>query len=321
MAFLLLAALITDALLGEFNRLWRVLGHPVTWMANLLLWGEDRFNKTENSPIRGRLCGVLWFGFCLIFCTALAVLGQEIAYRFLPAPGGDIALILVASIFLASRSLLDHVTAVQQALMSGDLSLARQKVAMIVGRQTHTLEAADVSRASIESLAENFSDGVIAPAFWFLVAGLPGLVAYKMTNTADSMIGHRTERFRDFGWAAARFDDLVNYIPARMTALLLVLGGLLSGTGQAGRGLMTAWRDSPSHASPNAGWPEAAMAGLLGIRLGGPRHYADGKHKDSAWLGDGQAGAVTDLAPALTLTKHAFMAGCCLLLLGGLIWR
>ncbi len=321
MTFLLIFALLTDVLLGEFNRLWRPIGHPVTWMANLLLWGEGLLNKPDNSPIRRRSFGALWFIFCLIFFTGLAVIGQNMAYELLPLLWADVLVILAASIFLATRSLFDHVNAVQEALLSGDITAARHNVSMIVGRETGNLDLADVSRASIESLAENFSDGVIAPAFWFLVAGLPGLVAYKMTNTADSTIGHHTERFSDFGCAAARFDDLLNFIPARLTALLLILGGLLSGRGQAGRGLAMAWRDSSAHSSPNAGWPEATMAGLLGIRLGGARHYANGKRKDNAWLGCGPAGDITDLAPALTITKYAFTAGCCLLLIGGLLWK
>lgn len=328
MVFLLLAALMTDALIGEFDRLWRLMGHPVTWMAKLLLWGETRLNKPQNSDSKRRVYGTLWFLFCLIFFTGLAALltvlltalVQEIGSNPLAVLAKDIILILIASIFLATRSLFDHVMAVQKALLSGDLILARQKVAMIVGRETNNLDAADISRASTETLAENFSDGVIAPAFWFLMAGLPGIVAYKMTNTADSMIGHRTARFNDFGWAAARFDDFMNFIPARLTALLFVLSCLIFRTGQAKRGIAITWRDSPSHASPNAGWPEAAMAGLLGIKLGGPRHYADGKHKDNAWLGDGPKGDVTDLTSALTLTRYAFFTGCCLLLLGGLLW-
>ena len=177
MTFLLIFALLTDVLLGEFNRLWRPIGHPVTWMANLLLWGEGLLNKPDNRPIRRRSFGALWFIFCLIFFTGLAVIGQNMANELLPVLWADVLVILAASIFLATRSLFDHVNAVQEALLSGDITAARHNVSMIVGRETGNLDLADVSRASIESLAENFSDGVIAPAFWFLVAGLPGLVA------------------------------------------------------------------------------------------------------------------------------------------------
>ncbi|VAV92077.1 Adenosylcobinamide-phosphate synthase [hydrothermal vent metagenome] len=321
MTFLLLAALILDALFGEFHWLWRHIGHPVTWMAALLLRGEGLLNRPVYSSRTRKIYGTLWFGICLIFWTGAAAGLHYMIYAFLPAPWGDVTLITLASIFLAYGSLMDHVTDVRDAILSGDLAKARAKTARIVGRDTTQMDMDGLSRAGIESLAENFSDGVVAPAVFFLIGGLPGIVAYKMTNTADSMIGHRTERFEDFGWAAARCDDLLNFIPARLTALLLALGGLSSGKGPPRRALSIAVRDNAAHASPNAGWPEATMAGLLGVRLGGPRHYADGKQKDSAWLGNGEAGGVPALAPAMTITRAAWLTGCTGLALGYFIWR
>ena len=320
MAWLLVSALILDALLGELQILWRHLGHPVAWMAWLLLRGEDFLNKPDKNPGIRRFYGTLWFAFCLLFSVGIALLITHIASNILTDPWDDIITILIASIFLAYHSLLDHVGAVEKALLSGNLEGARKAVARIVGRDTHRLNPDGISRAAIESLAENFSDGVIAPAFWFLLGGLPGLVAYKLTNTADSIIGHRTERFQDFGWAAARFDDLLNFIPARITTLLLGLGGLFSGKGDIRRGLSVGSQYSPYHASPNAGWPEATMAGLLDIKLGGPRHYTDGKHKDNAWLGNGREAKVTDLDSAMTISRYAWLATCILLILGGLLW-
>jgi len=220
-----------------------------------------------------------------------------------------ILLVLAATTGLAQRSLHDHVAAVVRPLAAGDLPAARVAVSAIVGRDTQALDENGVSVAAIESLAESFCDGVVAPAFWFLVAGLPGLLICKAINTADSMIGHRDARYRDFGWAAARADDLMMLVPARLSGLLLAAAGR--------GGLAVMWRDAGKHASPNGGWPEAAMAGVLGRRLGGPVSY-ESEPSDRAWLGDGPAPDVADLARALALCRHA-----CLLLwiiVGGIAW-
>ncbi|MEI7611134.1 MAG: CobD/CbiB family cobalamin biosynthesis protein, partial [Rhodospirillaceae bacterium] len=213
---------------------------------------------------------------------------------------------VLAGGLLAQRSLREHVAAVAAGLRSG-LAEGRLAVSMIVGRDPETLDEAAVSRAAIESLAENFSDGVVAPAFWLLLGGLPGIALYKAINTADSMIGHRTPRHEAFGWAAARLDDFVNLPGSRLTALLLAASAALGADTSPGAAFAAVWRDAGRHRSPNAGWPEAAMAGALGLRLAGPRIYA-GIAVEDAWMGDGRA-AVTadDIDAALELHHRAWL--------------
>jgi adenosylcobinamide-phosphate synthase len=221
---------------------------------------------------------------------------------------------LAIGVLLSQRSLFQHVAAVAAALQWGGLPAGREAVRHIVGRDPRSLEAHGVARAAIESLAENFSDGVVAPIFWYLLFGLPGLFAYKMASTLDSMIGHRTERYRAFGWAAARFDDLLNLVPAPLSGLLLVVAALFAGDAQAGPALRIMLRDARKHHSPNAGWPEAAMAGALGLALAGPRQYAEGRVEDP-WLGDGTPLArPADIIRALRLYAYA-----CLLLTGAIL--
>ena len=199
---------------------------------------------------------------------------------------------------LAQRSLDDHVRPIALALYAGDLPEARRRVAMIVGRDTAALDEAGVARAAIESLAESFGDGVAAPLFWLLLLGLPGLWAYKAINTADSLIGHREERWRAFGWAAARTDDVVNLVPARLAALAVCLAG-------GSVGLKQVRREAAKHASPNAGWPEAAMAAVLGLRLAGPIAY-DGKTQEKPWIGSGRTAATAgDVRRALNVYRRA----------------
>jgi adenosylcobinamide-phosphate synthase len=230
----------------------------------------------------------------------VGLLLQDLALRWFGG-WGWIAVALLAFPGLAQRSLFDHVRAVERPLASGDLVAAREAVGMIVGRDTAALDESGVARAGIESLAESFGDGVVAPLFWLLLLGLPGIWIYKAINTADSLIGHREEPWRAFGWAAARTDDLLNLIPARIAGGLLCLAG-------AG-GWRVLWRDARQHASPNAGWPEAAMAGALGLRLAGPIAY-DGVMHDKPWIGEGRAQAgVGDLRRALSIYRRA-----CLLL-------
>lgn len=223
----------------------------------------------------------------------------------LKIPFGIIILILVASTLLAQRSLHDHVLAVAHALESGGIEEARIAVSMIVGRETEGLDEAAISRAAIESLAENFSDGVVAPLFWLAAFGLPGGVLYKAANTADSMIGHKNERYAAFGWAAARFDDLVNLPCSRLAALWLVLAALIEPGASASSAIRAVSRDARRHRSPNAGWPEAAMAGALGLKLGGPRMY--GKElADVAFMGDGRYDLTRwDIRKALSLYRIA----------------
>jgi adenosylcobinamide-phosphate synthase len=226
----------------------------------------------------------------------------------LPGPGP----VLAATLGLAQKSLYDHVEAVARALEADDLPAARAAVGRIVGRDTAVLDASGVAAAAIESLAESFNDGVVAPAFWLAIGGLPGLYAYKAVNTADSLIGHREPRWKDFGWAAARTDDVMNLAPARLAGALVAAAG--------GGGWRVMLRDARHHASPNAGWPEAAMAGALGVRLGGPVAY-DGVMTKRPSFGEGPAPVVSDLRRALTL----YVRACGLLWLtvsiGGRAWR
>jgi adenosylcobinamide-phosphate synthase len=224
---------------------------------------------------------------------------------------GAAAEALFVGILLAQRGLYEHVAAVVLALDWGGLPAGRDAVRHIVGRDPMQLDEHGVARAAIESLAENFSDGVVAPVFWYLLLGLPGLFAYKMANTLDSMIGHQTSRYRAFGWAAARFDDGLNLVPARLSGLLLVAAAMFAGEAAAGRALGAMLRDAKKHHSPNAGWPEAAVAGALGLALAGPRDYADGRVEDP-WIGGGTPLArPADIGRALRLYALA-----CLLLAG-----
>lgn len=260
-ATLLVGALVLDALMGEPDALWRHVPHPAVLMGRIIGWCDGRFNRGRHRRARG-------LAVILTLVAGAWGLGAIVA----ALPFGPVLEMLAAAVLLAQKSLVQHVAAVADALR---LSLAegRRSVAMIVGRDTSAMDQPAVSRAAIESAAENLSDGVIAPALWFLVAGLPGILAYKLLNTADSMIGYRTERHRDFGWAAARLDDVANWVPARVTAALIAAAHLAPGAWAVIR------RDARLHRSPNAGWPEAAMAAVLGIALSGPRSY-DGQLRD-----------------------------------------
>jgi adenosylcobinamide-phosphate synthase len=270
--WVLVGALVLDAIIGDPDWLWRRWPHPVVWFGRLIAAGEQSLNRTAWRDSTRRLAGAAG----LVALVAIALLAGFILdalLRLLLA--GPILIALAASILIAQRSLYDHVARVHDAFGQGGLPAARVAVSMIVGRDPDSLDEAGVARAAIESAAENFSDGV-APAFWFAVLGLPGLVAYKAVNTADSMIGHLSPRYRDFGWASARFDDLVNLVPARLSGVLVACAAPQAG-GRIGEALRTMWRDAGIHRSPNAGWPEASMAGALGLALAGPRVYAAGK--------------------------------------------
>ncbi|WP_417838802.1 adenosylcobinamide-phosphate synthase CbiB [Tritonibacter scottomollicae] len=264
-AALLIPALILDAALGEPKWLWSRLPHPAVLMGRLVQALDDGLNEGDGK--RGR--GVV--AVAVLVLTGL-VLGWTLSWL------GSVVSVLIAAILIAQRSLIDHVSAVATGLRQG-LPEGRAAVAMIVSRDTDSMTGPQVARSAIESGAENFSDGVIAPVFWFLVAGLPGLLIYKLINTADSMIGYRTEAYEEFGWAAARFDDVLNIIPAQLSALLLAV--VTRRTGDWGE-IST---DARKHRSPNAGWPEAAMARALGVALAGPRSY-DGEMRDFAWVND-----------------------------------
>ena len=263
-AAILALALILDAVLGEPERIWRRVPHPAVLMGRAVGAAERRFNRGDAQRAGALVIAGL-------VAAALAI-GAAIS----ALPGGDWIALILAAILLAQRSLADHVRAVAEALHAG-LDEGRRAVGRIVGRDTESLDESAITRAAIESAAENLSDGVVAPAFWFLLLGLPGLIAYKIVNTADSMIGHQTPRYRAFGRAAARLDDLLNWAPARLTALLILAAQWrLDALGAVGR-------QAPRHRSPNAGWPEAAMAHVLGVALSGPRSYTGGV-REFPWL-------------------------------------
>jgi adenosylcobinamide-phosphate synthase len=290
-ALILILAALLDAALGEPRLLWDRAPHPAVLMGRLIGWADQQFNRGSARKLRGSLV-------LLALLILAATLGRLI--EALPTRIPDI---LVLAALLAQKSLADHVAAVAAGLRMS-LGEGRRAVALIVGRDTSGIDAAAVSRGAIESAAENLSDGVIAPAFWFLIAGLPGLLAYKFVNTADSMIGYRTPRHEEFGWAAARFDDVINWIPARLTAALIAGAHFLP----------EAWavirRDAPLHRSPNAGWPEAAMAAVLGIALSGPRSY-EGERRDFPWVnpaGDRNPGA-KDIDAAVSTLWRAWALG------------
>ncbi len=299
-----LIALVVEAIVGYPDRLFRLIRHPVVWIG-ALIGGLDRgLNDTALSVGHRRLRGLLALLFLLgvVFGACLAL--QLTAMIWLGRWLGIVVLAVIGSSLLAQRSLHDHVAAVAAGLESDGLAAGRAAVSRIVGRNPERLDEAGVVRAAIESLAENFSDGVVAPAFWGAVLGLPGMAAYKAVNTADSMIGHRTPRHEAFGWAAARFDDVVNLPASRLAALfILVAAWLMRADWRAGGRAVR--RDAGHHRSPNAGWPEAAMAGALGLRLAGPRVYGDRLVQDG-WMGDGRAAAtVADLRRALALFRAA----------------
>ena len=302
-ARLALAALATEALIGYPDRLHRRLPHPVTVLGAMIETGERRLNRPERSGPRRKAAGIA----TLIATTGVAALAGLAASR-LPGP----ARVLAATVGLAQRSLHDHVAAVAEALEADDLAAARIAVGRIVGRDTAALDEAGVATAAIESLAESFNDGVVAPAFWLAVAGLPGLYAYKAVNTADSLIGHKEPRWKDFGWAAARTDDAMNLAPARLAGALIALAG------QKGWRIML--RDARRHASPNAGWPEAAMAGALGLTLGGPVAY-DGVMTERPTFGEGPPPTPADLRRALDIYVRACGLLWAAVAAGGSSWR
>jgi len=278
-------AQLIDGILGDPDWLWRRLPHPVCWIGDLISNLDRSLNKPSHSFARRRLTGVLAL-LILLAITAASTVPLSWALRSLPF--GWVIEALLAAILIAQRSLYDHVLAVAQALQADGLAGGRRAVSAIVGRDPETLDEAGIGRAALESLAENFSDGVVAPVFWLLIGGLPGIALYKAINTADSMIGHRTERYNAFGWAAARLDDAVNLPASRLTALLLLLASFSHRRCSFRQAWRALWRDAKHHRSPNAGWPESVMAGALGLRLAGPRRYG-GALVEDRWMGDGRA--------------------------------
>ncbi len=299
---LLLAGLLVDAVAGDMPAVFAHVPHPVALAGRAIAFFEAKLNRADRSERRRRERGILT---TLLLVAAAAGLGWLLHLLCGGSVVGAVVEALAIGVLVTQRSLYDHVAVVAQALAHGGLAAGREAVGHIVGRDPTRLDHSGVARAAIESLAENFSDGAVAPVFWYLLLGLPGLFAYKMANTLDSMLGHRSERYRSFGWAAARFDDLANLVPAPLSGLLLAGAAAFAGNAAPGRALAVMLRDGRKHNSPNAGWPEAAMAGALGLALAGPRPYADGDVNDP-WLGNGTPHATpADIARALQLYSLA----------------
>jgi adenosylcobinamide-phosphate synthase len=295
-------ALLIEALVGYPDRLVGAIGHPVTWIGALIARLDAGLNRADWSAPACRAAGVVSLA---IIISVAAAAGLIVERALLQLSFGIVLAALVASTLIAQRSLHAHVAAVATALERDGLAAGRAAVAKIVGRDPQALDEAGVARAAIESLAENFSDGIVAPVFWMALAGLPGAVAYKAVNTADSMIGHRTPRHEAFGWAAARLDDLVNLPASRLAALLVVGAAALRGRAGAAEAWHAVVRDAAHHRSPNAGYPEAAFAGALGLALAGARTYG-GVTVDDAIMGRGRREATAaDIRAALALYRRA----------------
>lgn len=293
--WLVLAALALEACVGYPQWLYARIRHPVVWIGALIRALDRQWNDAAHGPVTRRLLGIA----TIVVIVAIAVgagLGIERLSSLFFGAAGAAAAVIVATAGLAQRSLYVHVRDVLLALEADDLQAARNRVARIVGRDTSHLTGDRVAAAALESLAESFNDAVVAPTFWLLLGGLPGLFVYKAVNTADSMIGHLEPRWRMFGWAAARLDDLLNLVPARIAGALFALA--------AHGGFAIMMRDAPKHASPNAGWPEAALAGGLAVRLGGPAHY-DGVAYARPTFGDGSPPTVIDVRRGLQVYVRA----------------
>ncbi|MEL7109487.1 MAG: adenosylcobinamide-phosphate synthase CbiB [Pseudomonadota bacterium] len=313
-ALLMLLAWGIEVLLGWPDAFFKRIRHPVVWIGALISVLDRALNRSNWSHRLRYVAGVMT---ALVALTVTSASAMLIAYVLPNTVWGMAIEAVIASSLLASRSLYTHVAAVATRLVSGDLAAARQAVAKIVGRDPDQLDEAGIARASLESLAENLSDGVVAPLFWGVIGGLPGLAAYKTINTLDSTIGHRNDRYAAFGGFAARLDDLANLIPARLTAFLIATSNL---SAQAFR---VAWRDARHHRSPNAGWPEAALAGVLDIRLSGPRAYADhisqepwlntdARDPDAVYIAEGLRACVRALGLAAAVLG--------MLTFGGFLW-
>jgi adenosylcobinamide-phosphate synthase len=299
---LAIIAMLIELCLGYPERLLHTAGHPVTWIGRLIGGLDRRLNRETDRPAVRRAAGVAALLAVLIGVGAIALVVERVLLSF---PLGIFAAGLLASTLIAQWSLHRHVADVADALDQGGVAAGRIAVARVVGRDTEALDVPGIARAAIESLAENFSDAVVAPVLWMVIGGLPGAALYKAINTADSMIGHRTQRYAAFGWGAARLDDLVNLPASRLSALLLIAAAALGNNASAGNAWRAVRRDAALHRSPNAGYPEAAMAGALALSLAGPRLYG-GVLVEDAMMGDGRRDAgADDIRRALALYRRA----------------
>jgi adenosylcobinamide-phosphate synthase len=297
-----LLALLIEVIIGYPDWLFRAIGHPVIWIGKLIDLLDRILNHETTSSGTRRTAGI-FAALCFVGVPAAMACGLQYALFFVPF--GFVGSALLASSLIAQRSLNDHVLRVATALEQEGVAGGRLAVSLIVGRDVEALDESGIARAAIESLAENFSDGVVAPVFWLALGGLPGGVAYKAINTADSMIGHRTPPHEAFGFAAARLDDLVNMPASRLSALLIIAAAALTNNASPSAAWRAVQRDAHRHRSPNAGYPEAAMAGALGLALAGPRVY-DGICVEDAMMGDGRRHATAeDIRAALALYRRA----------------
>ena len=295
---IVLLALAMDAIIGDPNWLYRKIPHPIAAIGCMMNQLDLFLNRPQVKNPTKKILGVL---FIIIALSVAGIIGWGMQTGLKLMEFGQLLEAILVSIFLAQNSLYRHVRNVAQALVSDGLDAARLSVSHIVGRDPATLDDSGVCRASIESLSENFSDGVIAPVFWYLIAGMPGILMYKTLNTADSMVGHLSPKYRYFGWASARLDDVANFIPARLTALLIFLTALIIPSTKGFKSLRSCLTYANRHRSTNAGWPEAAMAGALDIRIAGPRVY-NGIVVNDPWMGDGNPNLRTnDIYRALKL--------------------
>ena len=295
---IVLLALAMDAIIGDPNWLYRKIPHPIAAIGCMMNQLDLFLNRPQVKNPTKKILGVL---FIIIALSVAGIIGWGMQTGLKLMEFGQLLEAILVSIFLAQNSLYRHVRNVAQALVSDGLDAARLSVSHIVGRDPATLDDSGVCRASIESLSENFSDGVIAPVFWYLIAGIPGILMYKTLNTADSMVGHLSPKYRYFGWASARLDDVANFIPARLTALLIFLTALIIPSTKGFKSLRSCLTYAKRHRSTNAGWPEAAMAGALDIRIAGPRVY-NGIVVNDPWMGDGNPNLRTnDINRALKL--------------------
>jgi adenosylcobinamide-phosphate synthase len=313
---ILVLALVLDRILGDPDWLWSRMSHPVVVFGKLIDIFDRRFNLKHLSGMIRRRNGIL----SIISLLFIALIAGWVVHGLLAFFGwlGIMLEAFLVAVFMAQKSLTDHVNDVSKALRSEGLQGGRAAVSRIVGRDPETLDEAGICRAAIESLAENFSDGVVAPALWYAIFGLPGLFIYKMLNTADSMIGHKSETYIDFGWAAARLDDLANWPAARLSILLIAVGAFAkNGLAALGNTIRVAVRDGGLHRSPNSGRPEAAMAGALDIQLAGPRVYGgetvrepmiNGAGRDIATVSDIEAGVSIFHSACSVLVALAFIA-------------
>ena len=276
-------ALAIERQAGYPQKLAATIGHPVMWFGKLISFCETRLNTPQRTPAQRKLAGIVALGL-LLLSVLIVTVGIRTILSWIPL--GWVIEMLLATAFLAQKELARAVTAVSDALRQS-LSAGREAVSHVVGRDPQTLDEPGVARAAIETLAESTSDGVVAPWFFLLLFGLPGIAIYKAVNTADSMIGHKTERYLDYGWSAARLDDVLNLIPARLTAVLVTAACFFVPGASPGNAWATARSDAQKHDSPNAGWPEAAFAGALGFKLGGPRTY-EGELVDLPAFGSGR---------------------------------